>query len=334
MKVVFSDRAYAAVMAETTEKIATETGGLFLGIYDRDIWYVIETIDPGPNSIFEVAYFEYDQKYTQHLINKIANLYEERLTLIGLWHRHPGSFDVFSMTDNGTNSKYASMRPAGAISGLVNIDPKFRLTMYHVGRPCRYSRISYVVGDHLIPEKYLRFKSTEHYEKLMQNIMRREEELDGYGAFARLDHFMNFIEPYYQDRLVEEDIRKPGMDSDELQEMLIENVVKDLSFLSDEIGVQMSVISSEGRIILSQDTPDGTEKVTFGYHEGRASLIFWHNGEKYIYEQGLFEDLYYMAKEAANEQEAKRPRSLVEPETRNILTSLAQLIRLNKNEDE
>ena len=31
MKAVFSDRAYASVMAETTEKIQTETGGLFLG---------------------------------------------------------------------------------------------------------------------------------------------------------------------------------------------------------------------------------------------------------------------------------------------------------------
>ena len=109
MKVVFSDRAYAAVLAETTEKIKTETGGLFLGVVERDTWYIVETIDPGPKSIFEVAYFEYDQQYTQHLINKVANLYDEKLNLIGLWHRHPGSFDVFSGTDDGTNTKYAKM---------------------------------------------------------------------------------------------------------------------------------------------------------------------------------------------------------------------------------
>ena len=135
MKVVFSDRAFAAIMAETTEKIKTETGGLFLGSFEDGIWYVIEAIDPGPKSIFEVAYFEYDQQYTQHLINKIANLYDKRLTLIGLWHRHPGSFDQFSSTDDGTNSKYARMRKEGAISALVNIDPEFRLTMYHVDQP-------------------------------------------------------------------------------------------------------------------------------------------------------------------------------------------------------
>ena len=71
MKVIFSDRAYAGILAETTEKIKTETGGLFLGVVDHDQWYVIETIDPGPKSIFEVAYFEYDQAYKHHLINKI-----------------------------------------------------------------------------------------------------------------------------------------------------------------------------------------------------------------------------------------------------------------------
>lgn len=163
MRVVFSNRAYASVLAETTEKIKTETGGLFLGTVQDDTWYIIEAIDPGPKSIFEVAYFEYDQKYTQHLINKIANLYDKKLTLIGLWHRHPGSFDQFSSTDDGTNAKYASMREEGAISALVNIDPTFRITMYQVDRPCRYKKIEYDVGDNLIPDGLLKFKTPERF---------------------------------------------------------------------------------------------------------------------------------------------------------------------------
>ena len=171
MRVVFSDRAYAAVLAETTEKIKTETGGLLLGKLQDDEWYVIEAIDPGPKSVFQVAYFEYDQQYTQHLINKIANLYDVPLSLIGLWHRHPGSLDQFSSTDDGTNSKYANMRPEGAISGLVNIDPVFRLTMYHVSSPCKYSKISYVVGDDLIPGELLKYKSVDRFTEIMNNLM-------------------------------------------------------------------------------------------------------------------------------------------------------------------
>ena len=104
MKVIFSDRAFAAVMAETTEKIKTETGGLSLVRLRTTIWYIIESIDPrSRNSLFLKFLLEYDQQYTQHLINKVANLYDKKLSLIGLWHRHPGSFDHFSSTDDGPN---------------------------------------------------------------------------------------------------------------------------------------------------------------------------------------------------------------------------------------
>jgi len=161
MQIIFSNRAYTAVIAETTENIKTETGGVFLGLYEKGSWYVIEAIDPGPESIFRSAYFEYDRKYTEHLINKIAKLYQADLTLIGLWHRHPGSFDKFSSTDDGTNSKYAKLSPNGAVSVLINIDPGFRMTSYHVASPLKYTKIPCRIGDDLIPDRLLRLKDTE-----------------------------------------------------------------------------------------------------------------------------------------------------------------------------
>lgn len=174
MKIIFSERAFTAILAETTEKIRTETGGLFLGAVEDDSWYVIEAIDPGPGSVFETAYFEYDQRYTEHLINKVANLYDAPLALIGLWHRHPGSFDKFSSTDDGTNRKYARMRKEGAVSALVNVDPFFRLTAYHVEQPCRYSRIEYAIGDEWIPDKLLKYKTPDRFQRIMGNLLGRE----------------------------------------------------------------------------------------------------------------------------------------------------------------
>ena len=76
-----------------------------LDVYKRQ-WYILETIDPGPRSVFRRDYFEYDQPYTRHLINKRARLYSHPLTLVGLWHRHPGSFDIFSSTDDGSSASY------------------------------------------------------------------------------------------------------------------------------------------------------------------------------------------------------------------------------------
>lgn len=62
MRVVFSNRAYASVLAETTEKIKTETGGLFLGTVQDDTWYIIEAIDPAQSQFLKL-----------HILNTIKN---------------------------------------------------------------------------------------------------------------------------------------------------------------------------------------------------------------------------------------------------------------------
>lgn len=147
-KVVFSSRAYSALLSEVLDEIETETGGVFLGYWANGVWQVVESVDPGPKSLFELAYFEYDQDYVNHLINKVSRIYKEQLDLIGLWHRHPGSFDRFSATDDETNVRYASLSEHGAISALVNIDPGFRLTVYQVNtEPLHYEKIQHTVLD-------------------------------------------------------------------------------------------------------------------------------------------------------------------------------------------
>jgi integrative and conjugative element protein (TIGR02256 family) len=158
MQVIFSNSAYNAVVFESTDKIDTETGGVFLGCFENKTWYVIETIEPGPKAIFQEAYFEYDHKYVESQINKIAQKYHAELTLIGNWHKHLGSFNKFTSTDDSTNSEYANLSNDGAISVLVNIDPDFRMTPYHVTLPLEYTKIDYKVGDELIPERLLQLK--------------------------------------------------------------------------------------------------------------------------------------------------------------------------------
>ncbi len=146
LRVRFTQRAWTSILSETLYKVRTETGGILLGYRDGNDWLVAESIDPGPNSTFQVAFFEYDQAYVNHLANRIVRLYERPLEVIGLWHRHPGSFDRFSDTDDGTNAAYAQLSSWGSISGLINIDPTPRLTLFHVdGETCAYRRIPYRV---------------------------------------------------------------------------------------------------------------------------------------------------------------------------------------------
>ena len=170
--VVISDKAYNAIIRESFAKHPVETGGILLGyILDNGIWVVMEMIPPGINGIFQTAYFEYDRDFVNYLGTSVANQYREPLQVLGLWHRHPGSMDYFSSTDDGTNSEFASRNPYGVISGLVNIDPKFRLTMYHLNhmegsrpRNIAYSTVDVEIGDDLIPEKFfkLRYVDEEH----------------------------------------------------------------------------------------------------------------------------------------------------------------------------
>ena len=334
MKVVFSNRAFASVLAETTEKIKTETGGLFLGAVRDDIFYIIEAIDPGPKSIFEIAYFEYDKKYTEHLINKIANLYDEQLSLIGLWHRHPGSFDQFSSTDDGTNAKYASMREEGAISALVNIDPSFRITMYHVDKPCRYRKVSYEVGDNLIPDELLKFKTPEKFYSMMEKMMYpsaydRNNE-DGYHLSASLACFMKLVLPY----LEECDAVEPNnmLEEIEMQEKLIDEIIDDLTFMAENIDIETSISLGDNSLTVFQDAIEERTELGFEFADSENNVVFTYGDKYYSYKRGLFVEAYGKAKAEKDSKEDTEDSENNEKKS-GVFDSFMKMLGFNKSEE-
>lgn len=157
--VVFSNKAWNAIVCETMRKDPVETGGILLGhILSNGYWIVMEVVPPGLKSIHQRAYFEYDTDYVNYAAYSLSKQYKAELSVLGLWHRHPGSMDVFSGTDDGTNATFAQMNTYGAISGLVNIDPKLRFTLRHVAYPLHYQVVDVEVGDDLIPPQYFELK--------------------------------------------------------------------------------------------------------------------------------------------------------------------------------
>jgi proteasome lid subunit RPN8/RPN11 len=166
-RVVISSQAYLTVVSEVSAFSGIETGGIFLGTIENNIWYIIEAIDPGYEDITrESSYFKYDVKYVNHLANIRNKLYNRDLVLLGLWHRHPGSMDYFSGTDKETNKKFAGNSAGGSLSALVNIDPAFRITMYHIAPDFSYTKISVnntLTGNNHIPADFLKMKDTAVY---------------------------------------------------------------------------------------------------------------------------------------------------------------------------
>ena len=145
-KAIFTNRAYNAIIAESKRMSPKETGGNFMGYFlDTGYWVVMEVLLPGPRSEHNECCFEYDDKYLNYTAKGISAQYEHPIEVIGLWHRHPGSMDVFSGMDGKTNSDFAARFTYGAISALVNFDPSFRLTLYHVSpQPVFQTPLSYV----------------------------------------------------------------------------------------------------------------------------------------------------------------------------------------------
>lgn len=165
-KVILSQRAYLSILAEVYERVQTETGGILLGHREGDTWYVLESVEPGPKSIFTPTYFEYDDAYVTYRANKLSRLYKCSIELLGLWHRHPGLLKTFSSTDDGTNKIYSDMLD-GAISGIVTLGNGFEITMYYVPSDVRYEKIECIVDNEQIPENYLAYYDTEYYKDLI-----------------------------------------------------------------------------------------------------------------------------------------------------------------------
>jgi len=264
-----------------------------LGCYENDNWYVIEAIDPGPKSVFQAAYFEYDQKYTEHLINKIARIYQAKLTLIGLWHRHPGSFDEFSSTDDGTNSDYAKLSPYGAVSVLVNIDPKFRITPYHVAWPLRYTKITYKTGDELIPEHLLQLKKTEHSLEYINNYAAQSYTVKVAAEKPKVDfvRLLDGIKTKFQRiSLTKEDLNVE--ETDKNRDFLIDSLLDDITYFSETRKIVLNVEQNKGTLCLSHKGISNTiTRVYFIYIAHKQQIIFSYDDVCYLYTPGLFASL-------------------------------------------
>jgi len=301
--VVFSDRAILSILAETEERIMTETGGVFIGHREGDTWYVIESIDPGPNSIFRAAYFEYDKDYISHLVNKIVRLYEKPLSLIGLWHRHPGSLSTFSSTDDETNIDYARLNKGGAVSLLVNIDPVFRITSYYIKLPLQYERIEYDTGDDKIPQQLLKYHSIDTFI----TSINKKNEIQQSGGFVSIfnkaffkakkkkfsfNQIISKISQSLKPAYINKDFfrNNPFTEEEDFLEIILEAINDDTEFLSSEgISYRIKKIDNYGIELWEYDNQDLAEKsihIKFYYIEGKIYLE--HNNIFYEYHHALF----------------------------------------------
>lgn len=297
MKVVFSKRAMTSMLVETKEKIATETGGVFLGEFRNGICYVIESVDPGPDSIFTPTYFEYDVDYINHLINKLSRIYQRQLDLVGLWHRHPGSLDRFSSTDDGTNAQYAQLSANGAISALVNIDPEFRLTVYHVTYPLKYEKTEYSVGDELIPDDIKELKNINALQQKLNNCdVEKSKDCNSFMGFMTKkspDLYFGVILHNNLKKRTIADIKSfdaGNFEGDLPVEVLLDELAEDMAAL-EENGISYHMEVSEGGLLKLSGWENGKTPWFVEFGMDGKTIVFVYNELTYKYRRGLFANM-------------------------------------------
>lgn len=128
--VVLSDRAVSVIVSHTLAYDPEETGGILLGWQKEGVCYVVEATDAGPNAFHSPHHMEMNEEYQNHVYPMLHGAYRHGVDLLGLWHRHPDSYDRFSPTDLATNAAYARSIGGTAVSMLVNLDPDLRLSCF------------------------------------------------------------------------------------------------------------------------------------------------------------------------------------------------------------
>ena len=78
-----SDRAYASVITEVMANGQNETGGVFLGYIINRAWYIVESVDPGVDTVNQVAFFEWDSNYVNHQAKR--QFWDSGIVILEVW---------------------------------------------------------------------------------------------------------------------------------------------------------------------------------------------------------------------------------------------------------
>lgn len=131
-QVIGSKRSLTTIIAEAYANGGDETGGILLGHMDGADWYLVESTGPGYDAMHTPTRHEMNNRFVNYVYRTTAHLYRDMPTLIGFWHRHPGTFNRFSDLDDVVNTKYVAAVGNGTLSFLVNFTPEPQLTCYYL----------------------------------------------------------------------------------------------------------------------------------------------------------------------------------------------------------
>ena len=133
-RVIVSFRAFSCIISNAETATNCETGGVLLGFYNDETFYVLEATAPGPNAVLEPTRLTTDSTYLDYEIHQISNIYADNIEIIGVWHKHNNCLNPpFSAADMVTHKTLSTAFGKNILSLLLQDlgqANSFRLSAY------------------------------------------------------------------------------------------------------------------------------------------------------------------------------------------------------------
>lgn len=298
IEIVFDKKAHLSILAEVARKPGVETGGVLLGYRQGDVYLVVEATDCGPNAECKENSVVFDEKYLNHIVRVLSGLYESPLEVLGVWHKHPYSFDEFSNDDRSVSNDLAKRIGDGAISVLVNTAPMFRFTGEYIDTDLNW--ISCPV------------KITTDDSSIIRNVEALEEyinqvgQLEGEGKRLTLDgaQLLDDGLSLAEGLMLKAPIQLPELGQHEIEDILT-GLKEDFDFFrNSSILCDMQL---EGRLVAISFE----KKMTLYFTILNEKIYFKHNSFEYEYIPSLFKALI-LGLSKAKQEKRKIDKCLVE----------------------
>lgn len=218
-EVILSKKAFAKIVSDTFSYENDETGGVLIGLICNGKWFVTDVIDAGLNgsTVHTPTYFVYDEKYINHRMEKERLIYKYPRYALGIFHRHPGHLDTFSLPDENTMKDHCLISQHGILSMLVNMDPEFRMTFYYASKEDELFQVKYHIGDDLIPDEYFEVASYDEIAKrYRKNVKLKDKQYSNLTQEKRFgDMDTNEMKKSFEDIAVNVNIAEVSVDTDD-----------------------------------------------------------------------------------------------------------------------
>lgn len=157
-RVIISNRALAAMVSGIERYPDTENGGILLGIKKGELFTIIESIEAGSEAVRERGKLSFNSKTIEHTLLSVVDLYEEELSMVGVWHKHLNECNPpFSEEDSRCHKSLSDRLKKDIISilfqKLENDEYLMRVYCYKNGM---ISEVEYEIE---VLEKLLKYKT-------------------------------------------------------------------------------------------------------------------------------------------------------------------------------